>query len=82
MGIPSDERFLRVARTRLMHLFPVLPKRSGFHKRRARLVDKLEAMIGQFASENPGYRDDLVLVDSTPVECARSIETTRRSQLA
>jgi hypothetical protein len=82
MGIPSDERFLRVARKRLVHLFPVLPKRPGFHKRRARLADTLEAMISQFASESPGYRDDLVLVDSTPVECARSIETTRRSQLA
>lgn len=82
MGIPSDERFLRVARKRLAHLFPRLPQRSGFHKRRARLSDTLEAMIGQFACESPGYRDDLVLVDSTPVECARSIETTRRSQLA
>lgn len=82
MGIPSDERFLRVARKRLAHLFPRLPKRPGFHKRRARLADTLEAMIGQFASENPGFHDDLVLVDSTPVECARSIETTRRSQLA
>lgn len=82
MGIPSDERFLRVARKRLAHLFPVLPKRPGFHKRRGRLADTLEAMIGQFASESPGFHDDLVLVDSTPVECARSIETTRRSQLA
>jgi hypothetical protein len=82
MGIPSDERFLRVARKRLAHLFPVLPKRPGFHKRRARLADTLEAMIGQFASESPGFHDNLVLVDSTPVECARSIETTRRSQLA
>ncbi len=35
-----------------------------------------------FASDSPGFHDDLVLVDSTPVECARSVETTRRSQLA
>ena len=35
-----------------------------------------------FASDSPGFGDDLVLVDSTPVECARSVETTRRSQLA
>jgi Transposase DDE domain len=82
MGIPSDERFLRVARKRLIHLFPRLPQRPGFHKRRAQLADTLEAMIGQFASENPGFHDDLVLVDSTPVECARSIDTMRRSQLA
>ena len=35
-----------------------------------------------FASDSPGFHDDLVLVDSTPVECARSVETTKRSQLA
>ena len=35
-----------------------------------------------FARDSPGFHDDLVLVDSTPIECARSIETTRRSQLA
>jgi hypothetical protein len=29
VGIPSDERFLAVARKRLGHLFPLLPKRSG-----------------------------------------------------
>ncbi len=82
LGLPSDERFLRVARKRLAHLFPRLPGRSGFHKRRGRLGDTIEALIGEFARDNPGYHDDLVLVDSTPVECARSIETTRRSHLA
>jgi len=82
MGVPSDERFLRVARKRLAHLFPSLPKRPGYHKRRERLADTIEALIGVFARDSPGFHDDLLLVDSTPVECARSIETTRRSQLA
>jgi hypothetical protein len=82
MGISSDERFLAVARTRLAHLFPRLPKRPGFHKRRERLSDTIEQLIAVFARDSPGFHDDLVLVDSTPVECARSIETTRRSQLA
>jgi hypothetical protein len=82
MGIPSDERFLAVAAKRLGHLFPRLPKRPGFHKRRARLADAIEALIAEFARHSPGWDDDLLLVDSTPVECARSIETTRRSQLA
>jgi Transposase DDE domain len=82
MGIPSDERFLKTARKRLTHLFPCLPGRSGFHKRRQRLADTIEALIGEFARDSPGFHDDLLLVDSTPVECARSIETTRRSQLA
>jgi hypothetical protein len=82
MGISSDARFLKAARKRLNHLFPVLPNRPGYLKRRQRLSDTIEWLTGVFASESPGFHDDLVLVDSTPVECARSVETTRRSQLA
>jgi hypothetical protein len=82
MGHCSDERFLRVARKQLLHLFPRLPQRSGFHKRRERLSDTLEELIGVFASDSPGFHDDLVVVDSTPVECGRSVETSKRSQLA
>jgi len=82
MGIPSDARFVAVAGKRLSHLFPRLPKRPGYYKRRERLSDTIEALIAVFARDSPGYHDDLVLVDSTPIECARSIETTRRSQLA
>ncbi|MFN8215204.1 MAG: IS982 family transposase [Solirubrobacterales bacterium] len=82
MGIPSDRRFLAVARKRLGELFPELPLQPGFHKRRARLAETIEWLIGVFAAESPGYYDDLLLIDSTPVECARSVETTRRSQLA
>jgi hypothetical protein len=82
MGIPSDQRFLAVARKRLSHLFPLLPKRPGYYKRRQRLSDTIEALIAVFARDSPGFHDELVLVDSTPVECARSIETSRRSQLA
>jgi hypothetical protein len=82
MGIPSDARFLAAARKRLCHLFPLLPKRPGYHKRRERLSDTIEQLIAVFARDSPGFHDDLLLVDSTPVECARSVETTRRSQLA
>ena len=35
-----------------------------------------------FASQSPGFTDDLLLIDSTPVECARSRETVKRSALA
>jgi hypothetical protein len=82
LGIPSDERFLAVAARRLGHLFPVLPERSAYHKRRLRLAGAIEALIAEFARHSPGFFDDVLLVDSTPVECARSVETTRRSQLA
>jgi hypothetical protein len=82
MGIPSDARFLKAARRRLAHLFPFLPSRPGYLKRRQRLSRTIEALISVFASDSPGFYDDVVLVDSTPVECARSVETTRRSPLA
>src|SRR4051812_34221037 len=82
MGIPSDRRFLRAARRQLGHLFPYLPSQDALHKRRARLAEAIEWLIGVFAAQSPGSRDDLLLLDSTPVECGRSLETTRRSQLA
>lgn len=82
MGIPSDRRFLRAARRQLGHLFPYLPSQDALHKRRARLAETIEWLSGVFARQSPGSRDDLLLLDSTPVECGRSVETARRSQLA
>ena len=68
MGIPSDRRFLAVARKRLVHLFPLLPGQSGYHKRRRRLAGTIEWLLGVFAAQSPGYYDDLLLVDSTNAE--------------
>jgi hypothetical protein len=78
MGIPSDYRFVAVAGKRLRHLFPAIPTRDAFHKRRIRLSGQIEALIAHFARQSPGFFDDLLLVDSTPVECARSRETVKR----
>lgn len=78
MGITSDGRFARIAPKRLGHLFPDMTGRSGFFKRRDRLQDQIELLIGEFARRCPGFSDDLLLVDSTPVECARSRETVKR----
>jgi hypothetical protein len=80
MGIPSDRRFLAVARTRLIHLFPCLPAQAGYFKRR-RLADAIEWLMAHFAQQSPGFDDNLLLVDSTPVECGRSRETAKRSAL-
>src|SRR3954468_7585421 len=82
LGIPSDRRFLRSARRQLGHLFPNLPSQDGFHKRRARLGETIEWLGGVFAPQSPGNQDSLLLLDSTPVECGRSVETSRRSALA
>jgi hypothetical protein len=82
MGISSDREFLAVARRRLGGLFPKLPRQPGFHKRRRRLTETIEWLIGVFAADCPGHSDPVVLLDSTPVECGRSVETVRRSELA
>jgi len=79
MGITSDRRFVKVAHKHLVHLFPGLVGQSGLHKRRARLADALEQVMSALARECPGFWDQLVLLDSTPVECARSRETVKRA---
>ncbi len=78
MGVPSDHRFARIAHKQLRHLFPRLTRRSGFYKRRERLSDTIEALILEFARMSPGHEDEVLLVDSTPIECCRSRETVKR----
>jgi hypothetical protein len=56
----------------------VIPTQDAFHKRRARLEGAIEWLIGIFASQSPAYHDDLLLLDCTPVETARSRETVKR----
>lgn len=82
MGIPSDRRFLRVAQDRLSPLFPVIPAQAAYFKRRRRLAPLLEWFLVIFAQQSPGFTDTLLLIDSTPVECARSRETVLRSALS
>ncbi len=81
MGIPSDRRFLAVAAKRLAHLFPALPAQPAYLKRRRALREAIDWLAGVFAAASPGYHDDLLLLDSTPVECGRSLDTVRRSDL-
>jgi hypothetical protein len=38
--------------------------------------------MAHFAQQSPGFCDDLLLCDYTPVECGRSRETTKRAALA
>ena len=82
LGVPDDRRFLQVARRRLAHLFPYLPKQSGFNKRVRRLTPLIERTINYLACVSPGFCDELRLLDSTPVPCAQSRETVKRSALA
>ena len=82
LGIPNDRRFLALAGWRLGHLFPYLPKQSGYNKRLRALAPTIARVITQLAVASPSFCDNLRLLDSTPVPCGQSRETARRSELA
>lgn len=82
MALPNDRQFLALARYRLGHLFAYLPKQSGYNKRLRSLTPEIERTINYLAFRSPGFCDELRLLDSTPVPCGQSRETTRRSALA
>ncbi len=82
LDVGSDRDFLAAAKTRLGHLFPKLPGQPGYWKRRQRCTETIDWLIGMFAQDSPGHHDTMVLIDSTPVECGRSVDTARRSDLA
>jgi hypothetical protein len=82
LGIPNDRQFLALARWRLSHLFPYLPKQPGYNKRLRALAPTIARVITQLAVSSPSFCDSLRLLDSTPVPCGQSRETARRSELA
>jgi len=81
-GFVSENRWLRYARHHLRHLFPYLPRQSGYNKRLRAAADQLKAMIRVLAVESRSWSDDVWVIDSTPVECGRSRSTARRSDTA
>ncbi|SEE30068.1 IS982 family transposase [Jiangella alba] len=82
LGVASERRWVRFARARLGGLFPYLPGQSGYGKRLRSLGGLLAAVITELARDTPSWHDDLRLLDSTPLPCAASRETVKRSDLA
>ncbi len=82
LGFASERRWLRFARTRLGHLFPYLPTASAYNRRLRRAGTLVSIAIHSLAEQTPSWWDQLRLVDSTPVPCAASRETVKRSELA
>ncbi|MCL4291185.1 MAG: IS982 family transposase [Thermoleophilia bacterium] len=82
LDCPSERRFLRFARSRLGHLFPYLPNQPGYNKRVRALAPRICLLVNALARSSPSFCDRLRLLDSTPVPCAQSRETVKRSQLA
>ena len=82
LGYASEARWLRHARERLRHLFPYLPHQPGYNKRLRQLAATMNWLIRALARDTSVWADDVWVVDSTPVECGRSRDTARRSDLA
>ncbi len=82
LGYTSEARFIRPAHAHLRPWFPYLPDRPGYNKRLRRSGELFQHLIAHLARACPSWNDDLWLVDSTPVECGRSRETAKRSDLA
>jgi len=82
LGFACEARWVRYARAHLGHLFPYLPAQPGYNKRLRRLGRVLDVLIHHLAADTSVFTDDVLVVDSTPVECARSRETVKRSALA
>ena len=82
LGFDNESQFVRFARAHLRPWFPYLPNRDGYNKRLRRSAAMIAGVMGCLARECESWHDDVWLVDSTPVECGRSRETQKRSDLA
>jgi hypothetical protein len=82
LGVRSEARWLRLVPAALPGAFPYLPGQSGYNKRLRAALPLLKRVIRVLAADTDLWADPVWLVDSTPVECARSRPTVQRSDLA
>ena len=82
LGFTSESRWLRFARVHLRHLFGYLPGQPGYNKRLRAAAGLVTAVIRVLAADTSLWTEDVWVVDSTPVECGRSRDTAKRSDLA
>jgi hypothetical protein len=82
LGIRSEARWLRFLPVHLPGAFPYLPGQSGYNKRIRGALPLLKQAVRLIAADTDLWHDDVWVTDSTPVECALSRPTVKRSDLA
>jgi len=82
LGVRSEARWLRFVPRHLPGAFPYLPGQSGYNKRLRAALPLLARAVRALAQDTDLWQDPAWIVDSTPVECARSRPAVRRSALA
>ena len=82
LGYTSEARWIRHAHAHLGHLFGYLPGQPGYNRRLRAAAALITTLIRMLAADTSLWTDDVWVADSTPVECGRSRETAKRSDLA
>jgi hypothetical protein len=81
LGCDGEHRWIRFCYCRLGQLFPYLPNQPGYNKRLRQARWLLGQVMAYLADRSPALDDSLRLLDATPVPCAASRETVKRSAL-
>jgi hypothetical protein len=81
LGCHGEHRWIRFCYGRLGHLFPYLPNQPGYNKRLRGARWLLGEVMAYLADRSPSADDCLRLLDATPVPCAASPGTVKRSAL-
>ena len=82
LGYTSEARWVRYAHGHLGHLFRYLPGQPGYNRRLRAAAGLITTLTRLLAADTSLWTDDVWVIDSTPVECGRSRDTARRSDLA
>ena len=82
LGYTSEARWIRHAHAHLGHLFRYLPGQPGYNRRLRAAAGLITALTRLLAADTSLWSDEVWVADSTPVECGRSRDTARRSDLA
>src|SRR5215216_4973546 len=78
----DQERYwLRVAASRIGHLFPRLPSQSQYNRQLLDLGPAMTAAALWLARQIPTWHERLRLMDGTPIRCGASRVTVNRSGL-
>lgn len=82
LNIRSEARWLRFIPRVLPGMFPYLPQQSGYNKRLRGALSLVKRLVRELAMDTEFWTDTVWIADSTPVECARSRPTVKRSNVA
>jgi hypothetical protein len=80
--IRSERRWVRYMHKHLLGLFPYQLKQAGYNKRLRAALPLFQHCIRMLACDTDFWFDNHWILDSTPVECGRSVPTVKRSDAA